>query len=178
MTSGIVIRRLSQDDVAVYQTIRLESLSAEPDAFASRYAQWACFSDVEWRRRLAEPVLAALDGDVPIGMMALRLNGPIKMAHRAVLTGVYVRADYRGCGMASMLLGAVLSCARSTGIRQIELGVRSDNPAALRFYRRQGFRQVGRIPCAYMDNRGAADDILMILQVGSGSLRPFLPVID
>jgi ribosomal protein S18 acetylase RimI-like enzyme len=178
MISGIVIRRLSQDDIAVYQTIRLESLSTEPDAFASSFAQWACFSDDEWRKRLKEPVLVAFDGDIPIGMMALRLNGAVKMAHRAMLNGVYVRADYRGSGTASMLLAAILSWARDGGIRQIELGVRSDNRAALRFYAREGFRGVGRIPCAYLDDRGAADDILMILQIGPGLLHPLVPVID
>lgn len=178
MNNGIAIRRLSQDDVAVYKTIRLQSLSAEPDAFASSFSQWARISDDEWRKRLTEPVLVAFVGGIPIGMMALRLNRPVKMAHRAMLTSVYVRADYRGGGTASMLLAAILSCARGAGIRQIELGVRSDNRAALRFYAREGFRSVGRIPRAYLDDRGEVDDILMIRQVGPGSLPPLVPAID
>jgi ribosomal protein S18 acetylase RimI-like enzyme len=163
MKSAFPIRRLSQHDLAVFKAIRLESLSVEPEAFASSYAQWACFSDDEWRSRLTEPVFVAFDCPEPIGIMALRLNRPAKMAHRAVLTSVYVRARYRSSGVADMLLRAVASSAKDDGIAQIELGVRRDNQAALRFYARNGFRVVGSIPCGYRDERGTAGEILMLL---------------
>lgn len=166
MNNALSIRRLSKDDLAVFKAIRLESLSAEPGAFASSYAQWACFSDDEWRSRLVDPVLVAFDCAEPIGMMALRLNKPAKMAHRAVLTSVYIRTSYRRTGAAEMLLHATISCARRSGIRQIELGVRNDNMAARRFYARGGFQMICNIPCGYWDEQGAVDETLMLLQIG------------
>lgn len=165
MNAEPIIRRLSCNDTGLFKAIRLEALMMEPDAFASSHSQWVGLTEEECKRRLADPVFAAISNRVPVGMMALRLNGAVKKAHRAALTGVYVRAAFRGAGVAGRLLHAVVSTARGDGIRQIELGVRSDNQNALRFYVQHGFVVVGRIPCGYRDEHSTTGEILMVLQL-------------
>jgi ribosomal protein S18 acetylase RimI-like enzyme len=166
MSADLKVRRLAPNEFAMFRSIRLESLALEPNAFASSHAQWTDLSDSQWRRQLTGPVFVACANGVAIGMMALRLNRPVKMTHRAVLTGVYVRAAFRGAGIADALLSEVISYACEGGIRQIELGVRADNVAAIRFYANHGFEQFGRIPDGFQDESHRVDEVLLILRFG------------
>jgi ribosomal protein S18 acetylase RimI-like enzyme len=165
MSGDLTIRRLAPDEFALFKAVRLEGLKSDPDAFASSHAQWAELSDNEWRQRLTEPVVVACMDALPIGMMALRLNRPEKMTHRAALSGVYVRAEFRGAGVAGKLLTEVVFSACQGGIKQIELGVRADNIAALRFYAHHGFEQFGRVPDGFRSETRTVDEVLMVLRL-------------
>jgi L-amino acid N-acyltransferase YncA len=57
--------------------------------------------------------------------------------------GTYVDADYRGQGVARALFGATFAAARNKGYEKLFTYIRSDNPAALAVYLKQGFRVVG-----------------------------------
>ncbi|MFX9877883.1 GNAT family N-acetyltransferase, partial [Acinetobacter baumannii] len=83
-----------------------------------------------------------------------------RTAHRGDIVMVYVRNDLRGTGLAARLLDTVSAHALEIGIRQLELGVSADNPAARRFYERAGFREVGRIPGGFIHEGREIDDIL------------------
>lgn len=158
----ILIRRISPDEIDVFRRIRLEALRCAPASFASRFEDWIILPDEEWRRRLADPVFVAFSNSEPIGIMGLLRFRPSKMAHRATLVSVYVRKSERGTGIAADLLSVVSNEARGLGILQLELAVNAENSAALRFYRGNGFIEVGRIPGGLMDGERKIDDILMI----------------
>ena len=133
------IRLAGPDDVDAFRRIRLEALRAEPAAFSSTVAKWEALPDEEWRRRLTNPVFIAFRDDEPVGIMGLMREQSSQMEHRATITMVYLRAGLRGSGLASALLEALTQHARELGIRLLELGVNAENPAAVGFYRRQGF---------------------------------------
>lgn len=159
---GMLIRRLSIDDVEIFRRVRLEALSCEPSAFASAHDDWVDLLDEEWRNWLSEPVFVAFINEEPVGMMGLSRHRPRKMAHRATLMSVYVRKSARGTGVAADLLATVSAYARSLGIAQLELAVNAENTVAARFYRRHGFIEVGRIPCGVLDGGREIDDIIMV----------------
>ncbi len=161
--SDTVIRRLSVDDVGVFRDIRLEALSLEPGSFASLHEDWASLREMDWRKRLEQPVFVAFLNGQPCGMMALRFQQARKMMHRATLTSVYVRKADRRKGIAADLLGAVANHARGLGVVQLELGVSVENSVAIRFYQRNGFGRVGRIPRGFRDNGTSSDEVLMML---------------
>lgn len=117
--------------------------------------------DDEWRRKLHNPVFVALRKGEPIGMMGLLRFRPRKMAHRAMLVSVYVRQSERGTGIATDLLNVVLDDARRQGLLQMELAVSAENAAALRFYQRHRFIEVGRIPGGVLDDDREIDDLIM-----------------
>ncbi|PRD40633.1 GNAT family N-acetyltransferase [Phyllobacterium phragmitis] len=158
----ISIRRLSMDEIDAFRCIRLEALSREPTSFASRFEDWADLPDEEWRQRLNNPVFVAFLNGQPVGMMGLSRHRPSKMAHRAALIGVYVHKSQRGTGIAENLLNKVADYARSIGVLQLELAVSAENPAALCFYRRHGFVEIGRIPCGFLHNDKKIDEVTMV----------------
>lgn len=163
MNAGqVTIRRVGPDEVEAFRRIRLEALRADPSFFASSVEDWEVLPDEEWNRRLAEPVFVAfLDGE-PVGMMGLQRQRPSKMAHRAVVIMVYVRKNLRGTGLAKRLLDVVAGYAGDAGILQLELTVSARNPAAIRFYEREGFTEVGRIPAGFLHDGDEIDDVIMV----------------
>ncbi|MBB4289807.1 ribosomal protein S18 acetylase RimI-like enzyme [Rhizobium leguminosarum] len=158
---GATIRLIQVDEVEVFRRIRLEALRAEPSSFASRYEDWEVLPDEEWANRLNEPVFIAFQDGAPVGIMGLFRQRPSKMVHRATIVMVYVRANLRGTGLAGKLLEVVSDHARGIGVRQLELFVSAENPAAIRFYQRQGFAEIGRIPGGVLEEGREIDDVMM-----------------
>ncbi|KJF73529.1 GNAT family N-acetyltransferase [Agrobacterium arsenijevicii] len=166
------IRRLTQEDVDIFRQMRLEALHTEPAAYASSAADWEKLTMDEWRARLTQnDVFAAFWNNAPVGIMGLMRQAASKMAHRATLIMVYVRAEARGSGVASELLEAVKSFARDSGIRQIELAVSAENPVAAGFYKRAGFSQIGRVPGGFLHEGREIDDIMMACRVDAEGKR-------
>ena len=159
------IRLAGPDDVDAFRRIRLEALRAEPTAFASTAADWEALSDEEWQRRLTEPVFIAFRGDEPVGIVGLIGYRASAMAHRATVVMVYVRATLRGSGLASALLDTLTQHARELGIRQLEMAANAGNPAAVGFYRRQGYTEIDRIPGGFVHDGKAADKIMMMRRI-------------
>ncbi|MEX0955648.1 MAG: GNAT family N-acetyltransferase [Rhizobiaceae bacterium] len=161
-----MIRLLGSDDVEVFRRIRLEALRAEPAAFASSAEDWEQLADEEWLRRLTDnPVFVAFHDGEPVGIMGLMRERSSRMAHRATIIMVYLRANLRGGGLAKALLEALADHARGNGILQLELSANADNPAALRFYRRDGFVEIGRIPAGFLHQGKEIDEIMMARRI-------------
>lgn len=161
-----LIRRLSVDDVDAFRAIRQEALTEVPSAFASTAEDLAKLSDTAIRRMLADTaVFAVLRADAPVALMGVMRHAASKMAHRGILVMVYVRAAERGRQLADSLFAAVMEHARATGLQQLELAVTVENSAALAFYRRVGFAEVGRIPAGLLHEGREIDEILMMRQV-------------
>jgi len=156
------IKRVQADEMDAFKRIRLEALRAEPSSFASSYEDWEGLSDEEWRQRLADPVFIVFQDGEPVGITGLLRQRPSKLTHRATIVMVYLRQNLRGTGLAGILLGAVADYARDIGIRQLELTVSAENPAAIHFYRREGFSEFGRIPGGTVRGGREVDDVLMV----------------
>ncbi|MGL4974704.1 MAG: GNAT family N-acetyltransferase, partial [Bosea sp. (in: a-proteobacteria)] len=118
----MMIRRIEANDVELFRDLRLESLRLEPSCFASSAEDWEKFSDEEWKRRIAaSAIFVAFVEDAPSGLIALTRHQGVKIAHRASVGMVYVRAHLRGTGEAARLLDGVVEHARRIGVSQLEL---------------------------------------------------------
>ncbi|WP_064682507.1 GNAT family N-acetyltransferase [Rhizobium bangladeshense] len=163
--SFVTIRLIQADEVESFRRVRLEALRAEPSLFASRYEDWEALSIEEWRNRLSDPVFVAFQNGEPVGIMGLLRQRSSKMIHRATIIMVYVRAELRGTGLAGTLLETISDHARDIGVRQLELFVSAENPAAIRFYQRQGFSEIGRIPGGVLEEGREIDDVMMARRI-------------
>jgi len=153
---------LDPNDFEIFKRIRLEALRVAPEAFASSLADWERLPDEEWRQRLTNnPVVVSFSGDEPVGIMGLLRQHASKMEHRATIVMVYLRGSERGGGHAVAMLDLLLEHARTLGIRQVELAVSAENPAAVRFYLREGFHEIGRIPGGFLYDGREIDEIMM-----------------
>lgn len=72
---------------------------------------------------------------------------------RAEIISVAVDPEHRRKGIAAALLEHTLKRLRASSVRSVELMVRVDNEAAIRFYRRFGFRRVQEVPGYYENGR-------------------------
>ncbi|CAM5313066.1 hypothetical protein MAUB1S_05444 [Mycolicibacterium aubagnense] len=165
--SAATVRLAGKDDVAAFRHIRLEALRLEPAAFASRVEDWEALPDEEWLRRLMSGTvfIAFRDGE-PVGLMGLLREPSVKTRHRATIVMVYTQTAERGNGTAKALLDALARHARDAGILQLELTVSVENPAAQRFYAREGFVEIGRLPAGLIHEGREIDEFMMAKRVG------------
>lgn len=123
-----------------------------------------CFT-VPWSRNLFENdisnplayyVLAVFNNKV-IGYCGL-----YKVLDEADITNIAVHPDFRGSGIAQMLLDNIFEHCMLNGIIKITLEVRESNKKAINLYNKKGFKVVGKRKNYYSDNRETA--ILMTKQ--------------
>ena len=82
-------------------------------------------------------------------------------AAHLVLLGVQPQQRRRGLGR--HVLSWLEQCAVTAGLEKIGIEARADNPGAIGFYRRQGYRVRGRAPGYY---RGVVDAVLLEKKLG------------
>jgi ribosomal-protein-alanine N-acetyltransferase len=83
-------------------------------------------------------------------------------ADEAEILSVAVTAARRGRGLARALLDLHLRRLAGLGAHAVFLEVDEENEAARRLYRRAGFREVGRRPGYYQQDRGHAATALVL----------------
>ena len=118
----------------------------------------------EWldKRRIYPIVCEDESIGEPVGLLDLSRYDPDVMQHIMVL-GMYVRADYQGLGVGSMLMEAAKTLAMRLNLSGIVLTVFEGNEAARRLYRKAGFTECGRVPGWLQE--GYVNEIYMILQL-------------
>lgn len=88
-------------------------------------------------------LLAKANGEI-IGTASL-IRKKKRMSHRAEF-GISVKKAWWNCGVASTLMEYILEFAKSTGVEQINLEVRSDNKRAITLYKKFGFHKLCTFP--------------------------------
>lgn len=90
--------------------------------------------------------IVAESGEQVLGFIEF-LNGSLKRTRHSGMFSVYIRKDYRGDGIGSLLLGELLKWAeRHPLIEKITLAVFSTNSKAIELYRKFGFDIEGYCP--------------------------------
>ena len=102
------------------------------------------------------------DGPRCLGIGAIRQLALSRIRHRAEIGPFYVSPAAQGTGAAAILLGALADHARARGVTQLELFVEAENPRAVAFYERHGFRRCGHVPNAVILADGPHDDCFYV----------------
>jgi ribosomal protein S18 acetylase RimI-like enzyme len=160
---SIQVRQLAAADAEDYRAIRLAALQGEPDAFGSVHAVEAPRPLADFAERLTTSMVfgACSDGRL-LGVAGFKPETGPKDRHKGFVFGFYVDPEWRGRGIGSMLMEAVIACARNH-VEQLTLAVVQDNDAALSLYRKFGFEAYGVEPRALKSDRGYRDEVLMAL---------------
>jgi RimJ/RimL family protein N-acetyltransferase len=142
------VRVLDAGDVEAFSALRLAALRECPTAFSSSYEE-EC--DIPLARRAErmtpdrdDAIFGAFDGENLIGTVGLHRESSRKLAHKALIWGVYVAPSFRQRGVGRMLLERVLAHAASMPhLLQVTLGVNTENAAAIALYESLGFETFG-----------------------------------
>jgi ribosomal protein S18 acetylase RimI-like enzyme len=159
--ADIQIRRVTPADAALYRGIRLEGLQRNPEAFGSTFEFESAQADSWFAERLASSeVLGAWhDGDL-VGIVGFRVQQGVKVAHKGVLWGMYVKPAFRKAGAARRLVDALIDIA-STRVELVQLEVWEGNAAARRLYTGAGFVDYGIEVNALKQNGVYYNEVLM-----------------
>lgn len=84
----------------------------------------------------------AIEDNKIIGSVAIKNYGK----GRAYLKRMYVSTEHRGTGLAKKLLDTALAYAKETGFKEIFLGTVEDMIAANKFYSKNGFKKIRKLP--------------------------------
>jgi ribosomal-protein-alanine N-acetyltransferase len=105
------------------------------------------------RKQIRDPetmVLVASREGVMAGFAIMRFGD--NQAHLFLLA---VQPEFRRSGIARSMMSWLEKSCRTAGIQSVRVEVRASNRAALRFYRKLGYRYIARIG-GYYDRREAA----------------------
>lgn len=108
---------------------------------------WGPGSYEEWfdKRRIFPIICEDESISEPVGILDLSRDQADVLQHVMVL-GMFVRADYQGLGVGSMLMDAMKTLAKRLHLSRVVLSVFEGNTAAEKLYRKAGFVECGKIP--------------------------------
>lgn len=141
----MLIRRLTGEDAAGYQALRLRALQENPESFGRSYndEKDIPIADIATRIDQGYPYrvsLGAMAEDTLCGMLGISFEQSEKRRHRASLGGMYVGTEYRGQGVGRQLLATALTHIREREVVEIViLAVTVGNIPARNLYRSVGF---------------------------------------
>lgn len=160
------LRRLGPDDADLYRELRLEGLRRHPEAFGASFEEETELSRDQWAARLhVAQVFAASRAGRTAGIAGLFGEQMRKKRHKAVLFGVYVRAEARGHGLGRALVQTVIEAARRD-YEQLHTAVVTSNLAARNLYHQLGFKPYGVEPQALVVDGRGHDEELLVLDLG------------
>lgn len=139
-----------------------------PDNVAAAVATH--YGEAAQRRQLSDPTrlnLLAEIGEVLVGHAQLHVDGDTPAAVSPLPTieiaRFYVDVDQHGRGIAQAMMAEVLRLAAARGAASLWLSVWQQQPQAIRFYEKEGFRIAGTL--VFHVGADAKDDWLMLRPV-------------
>lgn len=140
---AFAVRRLTEGDADAFRAIRLEGLAREAAAFRSAHADEAGLPPAHFVARLRDStVFGGEAGGHLLGVAGFARPARMKLRHKGLLWGVYVRPEARGSGLTRALVQAVVDHAASE-VEWLHLTNVRGNPAAARLYAGFGFEVYG-----------------------------------
>jgi ribosomal protein S18 acetylase RimI-like enzyme len=172
--AGVVIRAAGAADAKLLAELgaRLfeETFGAANTAENMKLYLTGAFSEELQRAELADEsrdAWLALSSDAtPVAYAMMRrgtLGDGVVFRRPAEVQRIYVDLRLRGTGVGQALMRTCMEEARSRGCDGVWLGVWEENPRAIGFYRRMGFRVVGS--AVFLLGRDVQKDLVMAVEL-------------
>ncbi len=125
---------------------------------------WSPGTYEEWfdKRRVFPIVCEDESIGEPVGLLDLSRIDPDVMQHVMIL-GMYVRAEYQGLGVGTLLMDAMKTLAKRLSLSRVILTVFEGNVPAEKLYAKAGFVECGKLPGWLQE--GYINETYMVLQL-------------
>lgn len=148
------ISRLTPKDYDRFYSLRLESLEACPEEFATDAEAWKNASRetinkllVTSEERKDAPIFGAWENENLVGLVGVNHDLRPSVRHKSTLWGLYVTSAHRRQGIGQALLDeAVKAMKNEPELRSIRAVVTVTSKEALALLEKQGFKVYGREP--------------------------------
>jgi ribosomal protein S18 acetylase RimI-like enzyme len=142
----MTIRPLLPADAPAFYALRLEALRHHPASFGESVEEALATGEAGFAARLAAPapdaVFGAFQDGALVGMAGFLRQKRLKMMHKGLLWGVYVRAEAGRRGLGRALVRRVLEHA-GPHVLMVQATVLAENVAARALYQSLGFEAYG-----------------------------------
>jgi GNAT superfamily N-acetyltransferase len=147
---AITVRKFEVAEFSSYRSLRLSALEESPDAFGSTLGAEQLRTTKEWASRLQGGCNSGLDLPLigQVGTTAAGLAwGKVDRSDRTIvhLYQMWVVPEFRGRGIARLLLRTIVAWTASLEARSVHLGVASGESSAMRLYVSEGFVPFGQV---------------------------------
>ena len=143
---NIQIISLEANQWQEYKKLRIEMISADYNPFGWSIEEISILSNEQWQNIPQGHKRYVTIDNQTIGMIQLSIDTKIKTRHIAFIGSVYVQPQYRGRGIAKLLLEDIQNYAQSQGVEILSLTVAKDYVSAVNAYQKFGFIKVGDLP--------------------------------
>jgi ribosomal protein S18 acetylase RimI-like enzyme len=165
------ISRLTPQDYDQFYEIRLDSLEACPEEFATDADVWKNASHETINKLLViseargdAPIFGAWEEDDLVGLIGVNRDLRPSVRHKSSLWGLYVRPAYRKQGIGHALVEEVVKTLKvEPEIRLIRAVVTVTSEEALALLKKQGFKVYGQEPEAKQLNDKYFDQVYLWL---------------
>ena len=165
----IDVRRLIEEDAALYWNLRLEAVEREPRSFGVTPEEHRLTTIEETAasiRRSDSFFVGAFEGAALVGIARLDRESAEKEHHKGHLRRVYVTSSHRERGIAKALIAFIIAELQDDStIEQLLLCVGTFNQGARAVYIRMGFTSFGIEPRALKAGEEYIDEEHMILRL-------------
>ncbi|PHM10824.1 GNAT family N-acetyltransferase [Nostoc sp. 'Peltigera malacea cyanobiont' DB3992] len=166
----MIVKKLTKYDVEDYRQIRLEALDKNPDSFGTTYQEEVIKTIEQFRDRIPVDnnnfILGCFEDKYLIAIVAFNQESRIKLRHKAYISSMYVKQQYRGKGVGKLLLNELIERAKAINEVQILLlEIVKNNVLAKPLYLSLGFQIYGTEKRAYKYNNQYFDLEFMCLNI-------------
>lgn len=131
------IRKLQESEALLYKSIRLEGLLAEPALFRPSTPPEVDLTDEEWKKKITPPrfVFGLFCDGALIGMTSFLLTNE----DEAYLGQSYIKKEFRGLGLSSLLYDIRFSWAHKLGLKRLTISHKASNTISRSATQKAGF---------------------------------------
>jgi len=161
----MIYRTLAVEDYPAYNTLREIALDSVPEAFGSTNQEENLYRKNRFESNVTHQqsfIMGAFNDEELVGMVGFLKLEKIKMQHKGIIWGMFVKSEVRGRGIGSELMKNTLEkAAQINYLQKINLDVNAENPAAIHLYEKIGFTSFGSEKNALLVD-GKMYDIVMM----------------
>ncbi|MEH6405151.1 MAG: N-acetyltransferase [Sneathiella sp.] len=164
-STTLTIRQLDATDAVPFREVRLEGLHTHPESFSSSYDDERAEPLSSFEDWLENSIVFGgyNEENTLLGIASFIKPTMHKQCHKGKLTGIYVRPQARGTGLAKALISQLIATHAEGVVEEILLTVGAFNAPAITLYKSLGFKEYGLEKRALKVGDTYYDELLMAL---------------